>query len=298
MMRLLIASVIVFLSSFGSFANEPEANERYDDLEENTDKALNRIDIKTSIGLNPKDIRDALTAGAAIGVARTQNVYPSGEPSSEHFLLNLDGQDTMPVVHLRIYQTTSIQFVDASGTPWPIEKLFTFDKKFIALHEVSKARTNSGIINANIPKGDSYIQAYLSGLDLPVTFRVIADPMQKGFNSLAVFKIGKLSPFSELNLKNTQVAQSVSKQVDDNLVSVANGVRPTGYNVVTTDNKSVRAWSDGTDMLILTEIIPVNPYPVDTITGINGWTAHRLRRVSPLYFFDKNGDEIKVGLEL
>lgn len=260
--------------------------------------AIDRPDILHKLKLSPKDVRDGRTANTVMKIAETENLMPAGKSNLNSYELSLSDEDTLVVVNARYPQPSSLVFVDAAGNPWPIEKGISLEKQFLNLHKVSESRSNTIVMQTKLQKYESFAQVFLHGLDLPITVKVKSDPTNDSFDAITTIKILKISPFTETNVQNLQVSESIHQSVDEHFLAAKNGVRPDGYRSLPTSSKSVRAWGNGKELLILTDLIVMNPYPTMSAVGINGWRVHRMKYIPVIYFNDTNGQEIKVFLEL
>lgn len=272
-----VASFILFAIFNCSFAEEPL-----------------RADFKELLQANPADVLALRNAVSAMQDAKHEPLDALPPALADTTEINLTVNEEVPVVYLAYLNPTTVDFVDATGAPWPIAETEAFNGGFIDIKPVKNGLFNSMWVNPKATKGRAVVTVYLKGLQTPISY--VAEADKTSYHRAKTIKVNKIGPNAIVDKVSSMIAVEEGQANDDDLISAAYGIRPVDYKSLTTNNESVVAWGNSNAILIYTNLDPITPNPIRVHEGQNGWRSYRLPITSRIQFSNKTGSVVEVIL--
>ncbi len=250
-------------------------------------------DVRAVFKISPKDVLKMRRAGQEHEKAVYQEIRDIKEVSDQVELTLSPGEVTHNL-NLLTRAPTTISFVDATGTPWPIETVKGYDGELFDVAEVKNSYRNSAILHGKLPSGVSYFTVFLTSLAEPITVRVnVSDSKYHKSRTLKIMKVG---PSTELNLETAGMASQIGLPEDVDLNNVLFAVTPFEAKKLSTDNPAVLAWEKSGEILVRTNLKIFTPGHIRIKPGSNGYAAYRLPKTSRLYASNEAGKVVKISI--
>ncbi len=250
-------------------------------------------DVREIFKMSPKDILRIREAANQHEQAIYREIRSLVELSEEVEMYLSPGEPTQ-VVDLLQRAPSAISFVDATGTPWPVEEVNAYDGELFDAKQIENSYKNSVVLHGKLPAGTSYVAIYLQQLADPIIVRVKVSP--DSYHKSKIFKIMKIGPDTELNPVTLGAAQQIGLAPDVDLNNVLFGVTPFEAKKLTTDNAEVLAWEKGDEILVRTNLSLFSPAAVRIKPGTNRYTAYRLPKASRLYAVNEVGKVVQISI--
>ncbi len=251
-------------------------------------------DVRAVFKVSPKDVMRMRKAGQEHERAIYREIREIQEESDQVELTLSPGEETHHL-NLLARAPTTISFVDATGTPWPIETVRGYDGDLFDVAKVENSYRNSAILYGKLPSGVSYFTVFLASLAEPITVRVNVSDSK--YHKSRVLKIMKVGPSTELNLETAGMASQIGLPEDVDLNNVLFAVTPFEAKKLSTDNPAVLAWEKGGQILVRTNLKIFTPGHIRIKPGSNGYVAYRLPKTSRLYASNDAGSVVKIAIE-
>jgi hypothetical protein len=209
--------------------------------------------------------------------------------------ITLDPEEKIHSIYLLQRAPTSLNFVDVSGTPWPVVTIKGYDGELFGVEAIENEFNNAIVLHGVLPAGMSFISVFLKGLPHPVTVRVVVGVDQ--YNSNQTFKIMRIGPETELNIDTISAASQIGLPSDVDLNNVMYAVTPTGAKKIKVNQPDVQVWEKDGDILVRTNLTIFSPAHLRLKTGPNGYNAYRLPNTTRIYASTDAGNVINIVLE-
>ena len=197
---------------------------------------------------------------------------------------------------------TAIQFIDATGEPWPIYDSVGLDGQFFSLQSVENEYKNSVIVSGNQPGGVAFATIYLLGEPDPITVKFVVNNQR--FNPKVTVRIMRTGPNANVNnkilLSSGQNNASVERYTSDQALNAAlHGITPLDAKraVIRTDGAlglNVDGWIVGDDMVIRTTLTLFSPQYKRLSIGTGGYKAYRMPYTPIIYGSSPEGKVVKL----
>ena len=251
-------------------------------------------DIQAVFKMSPKDV---LRLRDASGQHEDAQYRELNDPKilSDESELNLAPGEDVPFVYILQRAPTTISFVDATGTAWPIKKVKAYDGDLFGAEAVENSFNNSLVITGNLPAGTSYLTVFLRELATPITVKVKVS--REKYHHSKTIKIMDVGPETQLNVMTLGAASQIGLEADPDLNNVIYGVKPFESTKLNTDNREFIAWQKGSEILIRTRMNIFSPAPIRFKVGHNGYAAYRLNKTSRIFATNSSGKVVRVKVE-
>lgn len=209
------------------------------------------------------------------------------QPISSTLTVDLSPGTTPPVIRLASGFVTSLVFVDSSGQPWPVEDYslgnpsqfnIQWDKKTNTLFLQSMATYVSGNLAVRLGDLDTPIMLSLVTGQKEVDYRIDLQVRALGPNAIppVVDSIGQYS-------------------APPALLSVLDGVPPTGSEELTVSGNYGRAWRYNGSLLFRTKLTLLSPAWKHSVSSVDGTKVYELPE-TPLILASQQGKPVHIEL--
>ncbi|MFN3234536.1 MAG: DotH/IcmK family type IV secretion protein [Gammaproteobacteria bacterium] len=216
--------------------------------------------------------------------------YPDSPPKpvSSTLVVNLAPGSTPPAIRLYEGFISSLVFVDSSGAPWPIvaydlgnSRAFNiqWDKK----SNILMIQPQRGYIYANLA-------VQLKGLSTPVMLTLV--PGQSTVDYRVDLRVNGLGP----NAQDSGQSASLTENADPMLLSVLDGVPPSGSRTLSLEKNSGQVWLTGDTMYVRTRFTLLSPGWLDVMTSPDGMHAYKLQK-TPSVLVSRYGKPMELKVE-
>lgn len=216
---------------------------------------------------------------------------------SNSYSLSLSPDDPTPVVNMLYLSPSTIQFIDASGEPWPVDRAEIVDGGFLVGSIVDNEHDNSIVLANSIPEGVAHITVFLAKESVPITLRVRASVNDPIYNKLTTIRVKNLGPQAKIGRESLQAVKEIGLDTDQDLNSVLYAVKPFGARISKTNNTAVLAWYKDGDLLVRSKHHIISPRIKRSQTGQGGYTAYRLEIASRVLAVDESGQIVEVAVD-
>lgn len=232
--------------------------------------------LKKNIPLTPEEIRKFEQ-----DFDKTQAAIHSQEPpvmQTRTMALNLAPGAPVPVIKVTPGYVSSVVFLDNTGSPWPITSVTVGDPRFFSV-EAPKVKPRNVLTVAALGSHlASNIAVTLAGHTTPVMLSLETNPAQAAV--LTALRANSSGPLAE-----SPVFHTVG-HANTTLLAFLDDVPPNGASELATQSKGITGWSYKNNLYVRTELTPVWPAWVATVTGEMGIKVYKLPNVSSILVVD------------
>jgi hypothetical protein len=244
---------------------------------------------------NPKSIisvrKDIIESSAARRTPILDTFDDSDAPLDieETFTVSSSPDSKPPIINIAKYMSSSVNFVDAYGKPWPIKRQINFMKGWVTVVPVAEPEvsaekdtegaSNAGGIDPMDPQAGSLnitamkhgvagnVTIYLVGRSQPVTLAL--DGKSAVYHREATIKINEVGPQTDLKKINRGDEVIVGAKTDPDLNNALYGVGPVGSQLMSLEGGEGRAWLKGSVLYVQTPLSIFSPKVIG-VTHANG----------------------------
>jgi len=251
--------------------------------------------------LTPEEVGDIRTQNQKIEEAKFQTII---DPIVESVIFDRHLEpNEQPVVAYGIENSpTAIQFIDATGEPWPIHKALGRDGAFFTLQPIENEYKNSVIASGNQPAGIAFATIYLRDEPEPITVKFVVN--NEIFNPKVTVRIMRTGPNAKQTIETlSSLANNKGSQErymgDEALNSALSGITPLDAKraLIRVDgalDANVDAWLIGNDVLIRTRLTLFSPQYKQISLGTSGYKAYRMPYSPVIYGNSPEGKVVKL----
>lgn len=218
--------------------------------------------------------------------AQTSAVTPP-KPVSSTQTLDLSPGVLPPVVRLATGFVSSLVFVDATGQAWPIADYSIGNPKSFNIQWDKK--TNSLFVQSTTPYVTGNLAVRLANLDTPVMISLVTG--QKEIDYRVDLQVRGRGP----NAIAPVGGQELPSPVSNNLLSILDGVPPSGSQELEVSQNAGRAWLHHGKLLFRTQLTVLSPAWSASVSSPDGTHVYELAQ-TPLILASQNGKPIKIEL--
>ncbi len=218
--------------------------------------------------------------------AMPPNVPP--KPVSSTIMVNLAPGATPPAIRLAQGYVTSLVFVDAAGSPWPVAAFDIGDPKTTNIQWDGKS--NVILIQASAPYGDSDLVIRLVGMNTPITLELVLG--QRVVDYRTDIHVAGLGP----NSKDLPTGTGLPNSANQLLLGVLDGVAPPGSKQLLVKGGDCSAWLMGDRMYLRTRLTVLSPGWVGRMVSPDGMYAYEMQRSSSV-LVSQYGQPIELRIE-
>ncbi|WP_219096314.1 DotH/IcmK family type IV secretion protein [Pseudomonas sp. UMAB-40] len=242
------------------------------------------------------EIRKDITENAAAHRLPVVDTYDKlAEPLidiEETFNVGSDPESKTPEILIARYLSTSVNFVDAYGKPWPIRRQINFLKKRVEVVRVAEPQAptqkdgESAGIDPQDPQAGSLnisalkhgatgnITVYLVNRSTPISLSV--STKSGVYHKEATVKISEVGPQTDLKTINRGDEVIVGTQTDADLNNALYGIGPQGSQQMVVEGGEGKAWLKDNAVFLQTPLSVFSP-KVTKVTHANGrYRAYKL----------------------
>lgn len=209
-------------------------------------------------------------------------------PVSSTLMVNLAPGTTPPAIRLAQGYVTSLVFVDSAGSPWPIASYDLGDAKTSNIQWDGKS--NILLVQALLPYGDSDMVVRLAGMPTPVVLELVSG--QKVVDYRTDIHVPGFGP----NSKDLPVENRVPAAASPALLSVLDGVAPSGSVALPVRGGDCEAWQLGDKMYLRTRMTVLSPGWLARMTSPDGMIAYEMQPGSSV-LVSRYGEPVLLKIE-
>ena len=208
--------------------------------------------------LSPNQIHQFKDRAALQQKANAQPPGPAPAHGTSNIVtVNLKPGANMPVIRIGQGMITSLVFIDANGDVWPIQSYSIGDPSAFNVNWDRK----SGVLMIQGEKlyAQTNVSVMLKGLSIPVMMTMLVG--QHDWDYLDYIRINQNQPAGK-----NPIYSGVS-QAPSFLISLLNGVPPTGAVALESSSDNVKAWTYRNKYLVLTSGTLMSPAWTSRVNG-------------------------------
>lgn len=212
------------------------------------------------------------------------------KPTSSTQVVDLSPGATPPSVRMSSGFISTLNFVDASGQPWPITGEDLGDPKNFNI-QVTKEGTALLVQSLSDARMVANLAVMLKGLSTPVMITLLSGQSRVDYRM--DFRIPKLGP-------NAKVQMSLAPNtVSSQLLQVLDGIAPANAHTLRVSDNEIKAWSQGNNLYLRTTGTLISPSFSASVQSGDGTHAYQLPH-SAVILVMKHGQiqKINIGDEL
>jgi intracellular multiplication protein IcmK len=246
--------------------------------------------------LTPTQIRELKKQAEEMGRAAAEE--PTGRPprSETRFVTySMSPGSTPPVVRLYMGYPTSVVMVDSAGNPWPIENFVGGSKHIEIKRPLEKEDANSASLTITplTPTGKfthGGVTVYLKGHPIPISLTYV------GGQPMVDQRLDVRVPMRGPNT-SAPMSFGVGPAANPQLLSLLEGVAPTGAKSLVVPSRNAQAWSLGNGkMLVRTPLVIISPGYVAGMKSSDGTNVYEMEQVSELKAIYE-GKIVSIGID-
>lgn len=235
---------------------------------------------KSAIPMSPDQVRTLKEMFFSVQRAAAEDPGTPPRPTSTSKTVDLSPGATPPVIRLQNGFVTSIVFLDATGTPWPIQAYDLGDPKAFNIQWDKKTNTNTLMVQAITSYKSGNLAVVLRDLSTPIMVTLL--PGQKAVDYRVDLRMPGLGPNAV-----TSVTSLPSKE-SPVLLDVLNGVPPQGSNTLKVSGcSSCKAWLYNGHVFFRSRMAVLSPAWVATISSADGMHAYEMQSTPVILVADK-----------
>ena len=209
-------------------------------------------------------------------------------PTASSQIVNLAPGSTPPVVRLSQGFVSTIDFLDSTGAPWPIEAYDLGNPQ--AFNVQWNQKDNTLMIQAMSLYTYGNMAVRLQGLKTPVMLTLI--PGQRAVDYRIDMRLNRMGPMAT----NMPVGDGLPPAADSTLMSVLDGATPNGGKLLQVTGHLAQAWSVADKIYLRTQYTLLSPGWINSLRSADGTTVYELQR-TPLVLASVHGKVVKIKLK-
>ncbi len=234
--------------------------------------------IRTELPMTPEQIRTLKSMFDEAQRAAAEHPGALPKPTSNSQIVDLSPGATPPIIRLQGGFVTSIVFLDATGSPWPIAAYDLGDPRSFNIQWDQKS--NTLMVQAISAYKTGNLAVVLQGLNTPIMLTLL--PGQKAVDYRVDLRLPGLGPNSV-----TTVTHLPGKETPA-LLDVLNGVPPQGSTTLKVSGCSkCNAWLYNGEIFLRTRFTVLSPGWIATLTSADGMHAYQLPSTPVILVSDK-----------
>jgi intracellular multiplication protein IcmK len=210
------------------------------------------------------------------------------KPVSTTLIVNLAPGSTPPAIRLAQGYISSLVFVDSTGAPWPIAAYDIGDPKIVNIQWDGKS--NIMMMQAISPYSSGNLVIRLVGLDTPVTLELVSG------QRVVDYRTDIHVPGTGPNAKELPTGTGLPNSANQLLLSVLDGVAPTGSRLLTVTGGDCQAWLLNDRMYLRTRLTVLSPGWIGKMSSPDGMMAYEMQKTSSV-LVSQYGNPIELKVE-
>lgn len=245
--------------------------------------------LQDAMPMTPGQIVELKRRIAAAQLASSASVGNPPKPVTSSQIVNLAPGAIPPVIRLEKGFITTLDFVDASGEPWPVSSI---DNGNPDAYNVSwDKQGNSFMIQARKEYTSGNIAVLLKGLSTPIMLTLL--PGQTVVDYRVDLRVPGVAPGGTATLSSQS---TLPKSTDQALLNVLNGIPPAGGQSVIVDGGDAQAWLVGGNLYLRTRFSMLSPGWVGEMSSPDGTYAYVLPK-TPSILVSEYGTPVQFKIE-
>lgn len=219
-------------------------------------------------GFTPKEIRALRSVNDERQRASIEMPNPPKSVTGS-ISLSLDPGSTPSIIRPFYGVATSLVILDSTGATWPVENFSVGNQSLFRLDRLDGDAGSSFVIVPLQPYGQSNIILKLKGHPTPVVINLILG--QKTHDARVEARVLGRGPNAQIN------SVALTPGVDSRLLSVLDGVPPSGRALTVSGDAASKAWvmPDG-NIWLRTALTVVSPAPLSFVSSSDGTRVYKL----------------------
>lgn len=219
-------------------------------------------------GLAPSEIRQLRSVLDARQKAAAELPNPPKSVTGS-ISLSLDPGSTPAVIRPFYGVGTSLVILDSTGSPWPVENFTIGNRTQFQIDRLDGDKGSSFVIVPMQMYGQSNLILKLVGHPTPVVINLVAG--QKVHDARIEGRVLGRGPNAQVN------SVALTPGVDSRLLSVLDGVPPSGRSLTVSGDAASKAWvmPDG-NIWLRTALTVVSPAPLSFVSSSDGTRVYKL----------------------
>lgn len=209
------------------------------------------------------------------------------QPISSTITIDLSPGATPPVIRLATGFVTSLVFVDSTGQPWPVVDYSLGNPSKFNIQWDRK--TNALFIQSMETYVTANLAVRLGDLDTPIMLSLVSG--QKEVDYRIDLQIRAPGP----NALPPVVDSISSYSAPPSLLSVLDGVPPTGSTELKVSGNYGRAWLHNGSLIFRTKLTILSPAWKNSVTSLDGTKVYELME-TPLILASQQGKPVHIEL--
>lgn len=216
------------------------------------------------------------------------NEYPGvpPRPTSGTQTVDLSPGATPPTVRMSNGFISTLNFLDATGQPWPITGEDLGDPKNFNV-QVTKSGTALLVQSLSDSRRVANLAVMLKGLSTPVMVTLLSGQAQIDYRM--DFRVPKMGPDAKPQI------QSQPNVETPQLLSVLDGIPPKGSSALQVSNPNMQAWAIGNQLYIRTRMTVISPSWVSSMQSGDGTHAYQMPKAAVILAM-QNGQIQKINI--
>jgi intracellular multiplication protein IcmK len=210
------------------------------------------------------------------------------KPVSTTLMINLAPGATPPAIRLAQGYISSLVFVDSTGAPWPIASYDVGDPKMMNIQWDGKS--NILLIQAVSPYNSGNLVLRLAGLATPVTLEMVSG--QRVVDYRTDIHVSGIGP----NSKELPLGTILPDSANQLLLSVLDGVAPSGSKQLIVKGGDCQAWLLSDTMYLRTRLTVLSPGWIGKMASPDGMMAYQLQKSSSV-LVSQYGNPVELKIE-
>lgn len=238
--------------------------------------------------LTPDQIRTlhGLFSSTQRAVGEVAGVPP--RPTSTSKIVNLDPGATPPLIRLAAGFVTSLVFLDATGSAWPVDSYDLGDPRSYNIQWDRKS--NMLMVQAITEYKSGNLAVMLKGLSTPIMLTLL--PGQRAVDYRVDLRIPGMGP----QATPTIVPEALPGSSNPVLLDVLNGVPPPGSRTLKIQGRDCSVWLLSGKMYLRTRLTVLSPGWISTLTSADGMHAYEMQP-TPVILASENGKMVKLTIQ-
>ena len=211
----------------------------------------------------------------------------------EIITVSTDPSAKSPIIYTTPGHETLVNVIDQTGEPWPIVLASSGNSLLFKTEAIEEHVFKNVFRLSSLERvGSSNITLLLEDKSLSLTIRV--KNSKEKYHPQPILQITEVGPNGTQSKYRGRTSAIRNDSVMKNLMY---GVAPKGYEKLITSDSKVTAWKGNEgELYIKTKLHPINPAPVSSYSGPNGYSAYEIELWPILVMSDDNGIEHQINI--
>ncbi len=238
---------------------------------------------REQLPLSPDQIKSLKEMFTEVQRAQAADSGTPPKPTSTMIKLNLSHGATPPVIRLQAGFVSSLVFLDAGGSPWPVKAYDLGDPR--AFNIQWNKKSNTLMVQAVSQYKVGNLAVILDGLSTPIMITLI--PGQNAVDYRVDLYVPEIGP-------NTSISQSsLPGKSDPQLLNVLNGVSPPGARELEVSGGEAQIWKYQGKLFVRTRMTILSPGWISHLRSADGMQAYHLNKAAVI-LASQNGKMLKL----